>query len=83
LRILVDGQESVTANRGRLIAAAAAGRYGHVIFPDVVHAPAVALSQSWYLMGPMVADRVFSPMTGRLVEVAVKMGIKTYQKTYG
>jgi dethiobiotin synthetase/adenosylmethionine--8-amino-7-oxononanoate aminotransferase len=29
-----------------LAAAAAAGRYGHVIFPDVVHSPAVSL---WYV----------------------------------
>jgi dethiobiotin synthetase/adenosylmethionine--8-amino-7-oxononanoate aminotransferase len=41
-------QESVTANRDEVIAAAAAGQAGHVIFPDVVHAPAVALSQSWW-----------------------------------
>jgi len=67
-----------------LAAAAAAGRYGHVIFPDVVHAPAVALSQT--LVGPKGpgygwADRVFFTDDGSTaVEVAIKMGLKTYQK---
>lgn len=67
-----------------LAAAAAAGRYGHVIFPDVVHAPAVALSQK--LVGPTGpgygwADRVFFTDDGSTaMEVAVKMGFKTYQK---
>jgi dethiobiotin synthetase/adenosylmethionine--8-amino-7-oxononanoate aminotransferase len=70
-----------------LAAAAAAGRYGHVIFPDVVHAPAVALSQK--LVGPTGpghgwADRVFFSDDGSTaMEVAVKMGIKTYQKRMG
>lgn len=70
-----------------LAAAAAAGRYGHVIFPDVVHAPAVALSQK--LVGPTGpghgwADRVFFSDDGSTaMEVAVKMGIKTYQKRTG
>jgi dethiobiotin synthetase/adenosylmethionine--8-amino-7-oxononanoate aminotransferase len=70
-----------------LASAAAAGRYGHVIFPDVVHAPAVALSQK--LLGPTGpgyewADRVFFSDDGSTaMEVAIKMGITTYQKRMG
>ncbi|KAL7576005.1 hypothetical protein ACA910_000792 [Epithemia clementina (nom. ined.)] len=70
-----------------LSTAAAAGRYGHVIFPDVVHEPAVALSQK--LLGPtgpgyQWADRVFFTDNGSTgVEVAVKMAMKTYQKRVG
>ena len=66
-----------------LSAAAAAGRYGHVSFPDVVHAPAVALCQK--LLGPngpghKWANRVFFTDNGASsMEVAVKMAMKTYQ----
>lgn len=69
-----------------LAAAAAAGRYGHVIFPEVVHAPAVALSQK--LVGPTGpghgwASRVFFTDDGSTaVEVAIKMGLKLYQKRH-
>ena len=66
-----------------LASAAASGRYGHISFPEVVHAPAVALSQK--LLGPRGpgqgwADRVFfTNDRSNAVEVAIKMGIKTYQ----
>ena len=64
-----------------LAAAAAAGRYGHVIFPDVVHAPAVQLSQK-LIDGPGSgwASRVFFTDDGSTaMEVAIKMGMKLYQ----
>ncbi|GKY90896.1 hypothetical protein MPSEU_000062400 [Mayamaea pseudoterrestris] len=67
-----------------LAAAAAAGRYGHVIFPQVVHAPAINLSH--YLInengpGDEWADRVFFSDDGSTaMEVAIKMGMKLYQK---
>ena len=70
-----------------LSTAAAAGRYGHVIFPDVVHAPAVALSQK--LVGPKGpgypwAKRAFFTDNGSTgMEVALKMAMKTYQKRQG
>jgi bifunctional dethiobiotin synthetase / adenosylmethionine---8-amino-7-oxononanoate aminotransferase len=66
-----------------LAAGAAAGRYGHVLFPDVVHQPAVRLSE--YLIssrGPGYewASRVFFSDDGSTaMEVAIKMGIKLYQ----
>lgn len=76
-----------------LAVAAAAGRYGHVTAPPrgratVMHAPAVALAQA--LVGPTGpgspwADRVFFTDDGgsAAVEVAIKMGFKTYQKRMG
>jgi dethiobiotin synthetase/adenosylmethionine--8-amino-7-oxononanoate aminotransferase len=70
-----------------LASAAAAGRYGHVIFPDVVHAPALALSQR--LIGPKGpgygwANRVFFTDDGSTaMEVSIKMGFKTFQKWHG
>lgn len=70
-----------------LASAAAAGRYGHVIFPDVVHAPAVALSE--HLVGPKGpgyewASRVFFTDDGSTaVEVALKMGMNTFQERMG
>ena len=70
-----------------LASAAAGGRYGHTIFPDVVHAPAVSLSQA--LLGPKGpghgwANRVFFSDDGSTaMEVALKMGLKTYLKRTG
>jgi dethiobiotin synthetase/adenosylmethionine--8-amino-7-oxononanoate aminotransferase len=67
-----------------LAAAAAAGRYGHTIFPDVIHAPALKLSR--LLVGPKGpghgwASRVFFTDDGSTaMEVGIKMGMKTYQK---
>jgi dethiobiotin synthetase/adenosylmethionine--8-amino-7-oxononanoate aminotransferase len=65
-----------------LSSAAAAGRYGHVIFPDNVHAPAVRLSMM-LVDGPGKgwASRAFYTDDGSTaMEVAIKMGMKTYQK---
>ena len=70
-----------------LASAAAAGRYGHVIFPDVVHQPALRLSQK--LIGSQGpghgwASRVFFTDDGSTaMEVSIKMGMKTYQKWHG
>jgi len=65
-----------------LAAAAAAGRYGHVIFPEVVHAPAVTLCQR--LLGESGpghgwANRVFFSDDGSTaMEIAIKMGMKKF-----
>ena len=70
-----------------LAAAAAAGRYGHVLFPDVVHQPALRLAQR--LVGPKGpgfgwASRVFFTDDGSTaMEISIKMGMKTYQKWHG
>ena len=66
-----------------LTAAAAAGRYGHVIFPDVVHEPATTLADilvnSNIGPGKGWASRVFFTDDGSTaVEVAIKMGMKKF-----
>jgi len=70
-----------------LAAAAAAGRYGHVIFPDVVHSPAVLLCQK--LLGSSGpghgwASRVFFSDNGSTaMEVSIKMGMKKFCADHG
>lgn len=67
-----------------LASAGATGRYGHVAFPQTVHAPAVALGQT--LVGPRGpgqgwAKRVFfTEDAASGMEAALKMGMKTYIK---
>mmetsp|Transcript_23928 Transcript_23928/g.36440 ORF Transcript_23928/g.36440 Transcript_23928/m.36440 type:complete len:843 (-) Transcript_23928:42-2570(-) len=66
-----------------LAAAAAAGKFGHVIFPDVVHAPATELADrllhSKSGPGRDWASRVFFTDDGSTaVEVAIKMGLKKF-----
>ena len=65
-----------------LTAAAAAGRYGHVIFPDVVHSPAVSLCTlllGSHGPGHEWANRVFFSDDGSTaMEIAVKMGMKKF-----
>lgn len=66
-----------------LTAAAAAGKFGHVIFPDVVHEPAVAITDrllnSKSGPGRDWASRVFFTDDGSTaMEVAIKMGMKKY-----
>jgi bifunctional dethiobiotin synthetase / adenosylmethionine---8-amino-7-oxononanoate aminotransferase len=65
-----------------LAAAAAAGRYGHVIFPQVCHSPAVLLAEK-LLNGPgrgWARRAFFSDDGSTAIEVAIKMGMKLYQK---
>ena len=66
-----------------LAAAAAAGRYGHVLFPDMVHAPALKLSKMLVIDGPgkgWASRAFFSDDGSTAMEVSIKMGLKTYQK---
>jgi dethiobiotin synthetase/adenosylmethionine--8-amino-7-oxononanoate aminotransferase len=61
-----------------LAAAHAAGRYGHVLFPLAVHAPALDLAER-LVKGPGAgwADRVFYSDDGSTaVEVALKMAVR-------
>ena len=70
-----------------LASAAAAGRYGHVLFPQTVHAPALALSQKLLSStgpGASWAKRVFFTDDGSTgMEVAIKMAMKLYQNRVG
>ena len=60
--------------------AAAAGRYGHVIFPEVVHAPALKVAERILdIAGADWASRVFFSDDGSTsVEVAIKMAFRKY-----
>jgi dethiobiotin synthetase/adenosylmethionine--8-amino-7-oxononanoate aminotransferase len=93
-RNLIDGSASWwTQGLGHgdsslaLAAGAAAGRYGHVLFPDIVHEPALRLSQKLLSVdGPGYgwADRVFFTDDGSTaMEVAIKMGMRTFQERFG
>ncbi|ETS83587.1 hypothetical protein PFICI_05463 [Pestalotiopsis fici W106-1] len=68
-----------------LAAAYAAGRYGHVMFAEAVHEPALALAET--LLGGMAnprLTRVFYSDDGSTgVEVAVKMGLRAARVRYG
>ncbi len=71
-----------------LAAAAAAGRFGHVIFPDVVHEPATELADrlvnSNIGPGEGWATRVFFSDDGSTaMEVAIKMGMKKFSSDRG
>jgi dethiobiotin synthetase/adenosylmethionine--8-amino-7-oxononanoate aminotransferase len=64
-----------------LAAARAAGRYGHVMFPQASHLPALKLSEKLVQDGPGKgwASRAFLSDDGSTgMEVAIKMALRTY-----
>lgn len=65
-------------------AAYAAGRYGHVIFPQVVHEPALQLAEKMLsTQGDGWASRVFFSDNGSTgVEVALKMALRATASLY-
>ncbi|KAF9922068.1 hypothetical protein FBU30_007842 [Linnemannia zychae] len=65
-------------------AAYAAGRYGHVMFPECSHEPAVKLTETLLeTVGEGWASRVFFSDNGSTaVEVALKMALKASQDRY-
>ncbi|KAF9952339.1 hypothetical protein BGZ70_000627 [Mortierella alpina] len=65
-------------------AAYAAGRYGHVMFPECAHEPAVKLSETLLeTVGQDWASRVFFSDNGSTaIEVALKMALKSTQDRY-
>ena len=68
-----------------LSAAYAAGRYGHVMFAEAVHEPALALAETLLKgMGNPRLSRVFYSDNGSTgCEVAVKMALRASRKRYG
>ncbi|OZJ04714.1 hypothetical protein BZG36_01813 [Bifiguratus adelaidae] len=68
-----------------LAAANAAGRYGHVMFPENTNEPALALTEELLAgVGKGWADRVFISDNGSTaMEVAFKMAHKTVRHRYG
>lgn len=68
-----------------LAAARAAGRYGHVMFPQAAHAPALRLADR-LLHGPGAgwASRAFFSDDGSTgMEVALKMALRAYSARHG
>ncbi|CAG8462727.1 3429_t:CDS:10 [Acaulospora colombiana] len=67
-----------------LIASHAAGRYGHVMFPESIHEPALSLSQTLLrTVGNNWASRVFFSDNGSTaMEVALKMALKSSSLRY-
>ncbi|KAK4041223.1 pyridoxal phosphate-dependent transferase [Parachaetomium inaequale] len=67
-----------------LAAAYAAGRYGHVMFAEAVHEPALALAETLAagLRNPRLARTFFSDNGSTGVEVAVKMALRAARLRY-
>ncbi|CAG8471135.1 13642_t:CDS:10 [Dentiscutata erythropus] len=67
-----------------LSASYAAGRYGHVLFPECIHEPSLSLSQTLLnTIGNNWATRVFFSDNGSTaVEVALKMALHSTWKRY-
>ncbi|KAI0292151.1 onanonoxo-7-onima-8-eninoihtemlysoneda [Russula brevipes] len=69
-----------------LAAARAAGRYGHVMFPEAVHAPALRLAERLVHDGPGKgwASRAFISDNGSTgMEIALKMALRVASKRLG
>ena len=73
------GNHTLTA-----VAANAAGRYGHVIFPRAIHEPAIELAERMLRsQGEGWASRVFFSDNGSTgMEVALKMALRTTSMLY-
>jgi bifunctional dethiobiotin synthetase / adenosylmethionine---8-amino-7-oxononanoate aminotransferase len=69
-----------------LAAAGAAGRYGHVMFPQATHLPALQLAERLVHEGPGKgwASRVFFSDDGSTaMEIAIKMALRAYCVRHG
>ncbi|KAI0067370.1 PLP-dependent transferase [Artomyces pyxidatus] len=69
-----------------LAAARAAGRYGHVMFPEATHLPALKLAERLVKDGPGKgwASRAFISDNGSTgMEVALKMALRAYNVRHG
>ncbi|KAK8182085.1 onanonoxo-7-onima-8-eninoihtemlysoneda [Phyllosticta capitalensis] len=68
-----------------LAAAYAAGRYGHVMFAEAVHEPALQLAEMLlgYLSNPRLSRVFYSDNGSTGIEVAVKMALRAARIRYG
>ena len=68
-----------------LAAAHAAGRYGHVMFAETIHEPALSLAETLLqtLRNPRLRRVFYSDNGSTGCEVAVKMALRTARKRYG
>ncbi|GJQ12326.1 hypothetical protein GpartN1_g4117.t1 [Galdieria partita] len=76
------GHANVQLNRSMM---KAAGRYGHVIFPQVIHQPAYQLSKELLeTVGYPWANRAYYSDDGSTaIEIAIKMGLRLYSTRHG
>ena len=68
-----------------LAAAYAAGRYGHVMFAEAIHEPALALAETLLkgMQNPRLSRVFFSDNGSTGVEVALKMALRAARVRYG
>lgn len=68
-----------------LAAAYAAGRYGHVMFAEAIHEPALALAETLLrgMGNPRLTRAFYSDNGSTGVEVALKMGLRAARVRYG
>lgn len=68
-----------------LAAANAAGRYGHVMFAETIHQPAMALAELLLegAKNPRFSRVFYSDNGSTGIEVALKMGLRAAKKRYG
>ncbi|KAK9418499.1 hypothetical protein SUNI508_07987 [Seiridium unicorne] len=68
-----------------LAASYAAGRYGHVMFAEAIHEPALALAETLIsgMQNPRLKRVFYSDDGSTGVEVAVKMGLRAARVRYG
>jgi dethiobiotin synthetase/adenosylmethionine--8-amino-7-oxononanoate aminotransferase len=68
-----------------LAAAYAAGRYGHVMFAEAIHEPALALAERLLqgMQNPRLTRVFFTDNGSTGCEVAVKMALRASRKRYG
>ncbi|KAL1303162.1 hypothetical protein AAFC00_006589 [Neodothiora populina] len=68
-----------------LVAAHAAGRYGHVMFASAAHEPAISLAERLLsgVENPRLTRCFYTDNGSTGMEVAVKMGLKAASKRYG
>lgn len=68
-----------------LAAAYAAGRYGHVMFAEAIHEPALALAETLLrgMRNPRLTRAFYSDNGSTGVEVALKMGLRAARVRYG
>eukprot|EP00871_Galdieria_phlegrea_P004543 jgi/Galph1/508/GphlegSOOS_G5205.1 len=76
------GHSNITLNKAMM---KAAGRYGHVIFPQIIHQPAYELSKKLIeTVGLPWAKRVYYSDDGSTaIELAIKMALRLYQYRCG
>jgi dethiobiotin synthetase/adenosylmethionine--8-amino-7-oxononanoate aminotransferase len=68
-----------------LAAAYAAGRYGHVMFAEAIHEPALRLAETLLrdMQNPRLTRAFYSDNGSTGVEVALKMGLRAARVRYG